>query len=193
MSISSSSRSCEIDEHGGAVGGERDQRLVDGGGGPGIDAPGRLRDHEHARVLQDLPADHEFLQVAARQAARQRVDAGRADVEFLDHLGAKSRALPRVDEAAGEQALRWRPLSTPLSARLISGTAAWPLRSSGTAHRPEPAPRRRPSWPTALPSIRIAVVGLAGALARQRQQQLVLAVAGDPGDAEDLAGADLEA
>ena len=74
------------DQDGGAVGGERDQRLMDRGRGAGIDAPGRLRDDQHARVLQDLAADHELLQVAARQAARQRVDAGRADVELLDDL-----------------------------------------------------------------------------------------------------------
>ena len=82
VSISSSSRSCEITSDGGAVGGQVDQRLVDGGGRTGIHPPGRLRDHQHARVLQHLAADDELLQVAARQAARRRVDARRADVEF---------------------------------------------------------------------------------------------------------------
>ena len=72
------------DQHGGTVGGQRDQGLVNGGGGAGIDTPGGLRDHEHARVLQHLAADDELLQVAAGEAARQRVDAGRADIEFLD-------------------------------------------------------------------------------------------------------------
>ena len=52
-------------QHGGTVGGQRDQRLVNGGGSAGIDTPGRLRDHENARVLQHLAADDELLQVAA--------------------------------------------------------------------------------------------------------------------------------
>ena len=55
--------------------GEVEQRLVDRGRRPGVDAPGRLGDHQHARVLQDLAADDELLQVAAGQAARQRVGA----------------------------------------------------------------------------------------------------------------------
>ena len=84
VSISSSSRSCETTSDGRSIVGEVEQGLVDGGGRPGIDAPGRLGDHQHARVLQHLAADDELLQVAAGQAAGERVDAGRLDVEFLD-------------------------------------------------------------------------------------------------------------
>ena len=36
-------------QHRGAGGGEIEQRLPDHGGGAGIDAPGRLADHQHAR------------------------------------------------------------------------------------------------------------------------------------------------
>jgi hypothetical protein len=43
--------------------------LPDRGGGAGIDAPGRLGDDEHGRLLSDLAADDEFLQVAARERA----------------------------------------------------------------------------------------------------------------------------
>src|SRR5262245_16289301 len=38
------------DENGGAGARQIDQRLADGGGGPGIDAPGRLVDDEHRRI-----------------------------------------------------------------------------------------------------------------------------------------------
>ena len=107
---------------------------------------------------------------------------------------AKSRALPALDEAAGEQAHA-----------LVAGEHARSRRGSSRARRHgRCAPRARstgraragaaaPSRPTGLPSMRIAVSGSDRALARERQQQLVLAVAGDAGDAQDLAGPDLEA
>src|SRR5471032_3370026 len=49
--------------------GEIDQRLIDRRAGPGVDAPGRLADDEHAGRLEDFPADDEFLQIATREAA----------------------------------------------------------------------------------------------------------------------------
>ena len=79
-------------QDGGAVGGQRDQGLMDRSSRTGVDAPGRLRDDEHAWVLQDLAADDELLQIAAGQAARQRLDARRADVELADHAAPRSRA-----------------------------------------------------------------------------------------------------
>ena len=80
------------DEHGRAVGRQVEQRLMDCGGRAGIHAPGRLRDDQHAGVLQHLAADDELLQVAAGQAARQRVDARRADVELARSRAPRSRA-----------------------------------------------------------------------------------------------------
>ena len=59
-------------QHRGAGAGEVEQRLMDRGGGAGVDPPGRLRDHQHARVLQDLAADDELLQIAAGERARGR-------------------------------------------------------------------------------------------------------------------------
>ncbi len=106
---------------------------------------------------------------------------------------AKSRALPARMKPPESRPWRWRPLSTPLSTRLISGTAAWPLRSSGTLHRPSARRREGPKPADGRAVDADRGVGRDGALAGQRQQQLVLAVAGDAGDAEDLAGTDLEA
>ena len=50
--------------------------------------------------------------------------------------------------------MRSRPVSAPLSVSENSPTAAWPLRSSGTAHRPKVrrsvTPSRPTSWPTSV-------------------------------------------
>ena len=82
MSISSS-RSWLITITPAPLAGEVEDRLADRGGGRGIDAPGRLVDDEDLRALQDLAADDEFLQVAARQRAGGGVGPGRAHVEGL--------------------------------------------------------------------------------------------------------------
>ena len=71
---------------------------------------------------------------------------------------------------------------------------AWPLRSSGTQHRPS-APARRGTEPADRLAVDAGSMSgvIDGRSPDERQHQLVLAVAGDAGDAEDLAGADLEA
>src|SRR5579872_4284439 len=53
------------DQNRAAAPGEIDQRLADDRSGAGIDAPGRLTDHQNAGIAQDFAADHEFLQIAA--------------------------------------------------------------------------------------------------------------------------------
>src|ERR1700694_241458 len=50
-------------KHCGAGSGEIEQGLPDHGGRTGVDAPGRLADHEYAGVTKDFAADNEFLQV----------------------------------------------------------------------------------------------------------------------------------
>src|SRR3984893_8363540 len=71
------------DEHGCARGGEIEQRLTDNGGRACVDAPGRLADDEHGRISEDLAADDELLQIAARQARGFRIALGLAYVEGL--------------------------------------------------------------------------------------------------------------
>ena len=116
-----------------------------GGRGAGIDAPGRLRDHQDARVLQDLAADDEFLQVAAGEGAGRGRGAGRPHVEARITASAKRCAAPRADEAARRPAAcAAGRVRSAFSVSDMSGTAAWPLRSSGTQHRPR---RRRPPAP----------------------------------------------
>ena len=71
--------------------GEVDQRLADGGGGAGIDAPGRLADDEDAGLAVDLAADDELLQVAAGERAGLGVGRALAHVEGLRHAGRDPR------------------------------------------------------------------------------------------------------
>ena len=52
--------------------------------------------------------------------------------------------------------MRSRPVSEPLSVSENSPTAAWPLRSSGTAHKPRLRRSVTPSRPTSLPARVIA-------------------------------------
>src|SRR3954466_9181517 len=58
------------DEHGRALVGEIDEGLPDERRRAGVDAPARLVDDEQRGLADDLPADHEFLEVAAGELAR---------------------------------------------------------------------------------------------------------------------------
>ena len=168
---------------------EIDQRLPDEARRAGVDAPGRLVDDEERRAADDLAADHEFLQVAARELARLRIARRRAHVEGSRRSSPRGAAPVRARRCrrARPRRVAWWERSA-FSLRRCVGTAAWPSRSSGTKAAPR---RRRASMP-------IAPAGAAGdrdarpragrePLAGERREQLALAVAGDAGDAEDLA------
>ena len=60
-----------------------DQALADKGGSADVDAPGRLRNHQHIGRQQDLAANDEFLQVAPGQRVRRVFRAAALDVELL--------------------------------------------------------------------------------------------------------------
>ena len=106
---------------------------------------------------------------------------------------AKSLRLAGADEAAGKQTLALAAAEHAIVDQAHLGHGGVAVALLGHAAQAEHPP------PGGAESADRGAVdadrGLRrdGALARQRQQQLVLAVAGDPGDAEDLAGADLEA
>ena len=89
--------------------------------------------------------------------------------------------------------MRSRPVSEPLSVSENSPTAAWPLRSSGTAHRPEVAPLGDAEPADLAARERDRLRRRRERLAAHRAQKLVLPVAGDARDAENLARPHVEA
>ena len=130
-------------QHGGAAAGKIEQRLADDGGGAGIDAPGRLADHQHAGFAQDFAADDEFLQIAAGQADRFRIALGLAHVEgFRWCVSTVASVAGRVDEAVPAPCRSAAcPVSSAFSDSFMRGAVPWPSRSSGT----KAAPSRRRS------------------------------------------------
>ena len=84
-------------------------------------------------------------------------------------------------------------VSSVFCARLSVGTAPRPSRSSGTKCRPSWRRRRGDVRRDVLAEQRDRARRRARVLARQRGHQLLLAVARDAGDADDLAGAHVEA
>ena len=99
------SRLLARDDDARALRGKIQQRLTDGGGGTGIDTPGGLVHHQHARIAQHFAADDEFLQVPARERTGGGAGAGGAHVECPDH---RLREIPRggmVDQPAPDQVL----------------------------------------------------------------------------------------
>ena len=89
--------------HGASLLGEIDERLLYGGNRGRIEPPGRLRHHQHARLLQDFAADNEFLQVAAGQATGQGVGTGTLHAEGRDHLCSEAARRARLQKAAPHQ------------------------------------------------------------------------------------------
>src|SRR3954463_16228989 len=95
------------DENSGALDRKIDQRLPDEPRRAGIDPPGRLVDNEDGRASDDLAADDEFLQVAARELAGLRIAPRPAHVEARDDpLRQAPRRSKRDDTAAGDLAGR---------------------------------------------------------------------------------------
>ena len=179
------------DQHRGAAGGEIDQRLADRRRRTGVHAPGRLADNQHAGLAQDFAADDEFLQIAAGEAHGFGIALGLAHVESLG--GAVD-----VGSVAG---LLMKP-------RLTMPLAAWPVSSAfsdklharrGAVAEPFLGHEGRAK---AAPlgdrdAGRLAVDDNGAALGASRSpdnaaKQFVLAVAGDAGDAQDLAALHFE-
>ena len=129
-----------------AVRGQVDQRLMDRRRRAASTPQVGCADDQHARVLQDLAADDEFLQVAARQAARRRcrrracatsksLITSRGEVARL--AGASMKPPRDQAHAAGSRSAR------ALSASVISGTARVAVALLGHAAQAERAALRR--------------------------------------------------
>ena len=125
-------------QHRGAALGEIDQRLADGRRRAGIDAPGRLADHQNRRLAQNFAADDEFLQIAAGQADGFGIALGFAHVEGLGGaVDGRERRQP-VDEAALAPC-RWRRGRSAARFPRVSCAARCRGRAAPPARRPRPA------------------------------------------------------
>src|ERR1700722_15695073 len=175
-----------------ATRGEIDDRLMDGGGRARVPSPSRLADDERLRLLQDLAAHDELLQIAARQRAGERAWASRFHGISADYFGGIVGRLAGVDEAEahhvhavapGQRAIvRERELADGRMAvalfRNRAKTQAAPLGDAEPADLPPGQSDRLWGWGRRFPT--------------HRADQLVLPISGDAGDAEDLAGPHVE-
>ena len=173
--------------------GEPADQPVDLGLGADVDAAGRLVEQQDARGRSEPPADDHLLLVAARQRADRRVGRRRLDRQPVDGIGAPA------------------PLARPRSTRPSAGQAS--SSGQGDVARDRGIARNRPvalavlgdqgqpgrmAAPAASGTDRLAVD--AGSRrprprrggAEQGLEQLGPAGAEQPGDAQHLAGGDVE-
>ena len=127
-----------------------------------------------------------FLQIAAGQTRCQRLFTAAFDAETRRSLPWRNAASRHAVSVRAEPCLDGRRSASAFCARLIAGTAPRPSRSSGTRVKPR---RRRcdgfnlpPACPKSSCSRRAD-----SDFPRQCGQQFLLAVAGNAGDAENLA------
>ena len=153
-----------------------------------VEAAGRRRGDEHARVRVELARDHDLLEVAAGEVVRLLVRPGRLDLERADRLdGAFARIGPSrrngpielVAERLEPEVLRDRERRRDAGAEPVLGHVADP----GLERRPRVAVPH----PLALDADRAL---RARPQPRDRLGELALAVAGDAGDGGDLARPD---
>ena len=71
-------------QHGNAPVGGGAQALADELDGPDVEAPARLRRHEHGRFGGQLTGEHDALLVATRQRRERGIRAGAVDPELVD-------------------------------------------------------------------------------------------------------------
>ena len=166
--------------------------------GADVDAPGRLADQQHIRVLLHFPGDHQLLLVAAGEVRGLVLRARRAHVPLL-HLGLAILAdrllvlqpalvvLRAAVITEDEGLFRLEAIDQPHLVAVFRNVAeaevAHPLRIGRMAQ----------AHLVALGSGdgEAALAGLEDAA--EQAEQLGLAVAGDPGDADHFPGAHREA
>ena len=168
-----------------------EQQLVDALDGADVQAARRLDGDEHLRRRVDLAGEDQALEIAARQEPRRRIDRGRGDRVRLAQSSALSRAARVVEQpATGQRRLAVRASGSRLSTSDRLGALPTPVRSSGTCA----TPARSIAAPGGRRDRGPSIVTRPGARPQPGDDlgELGLAVAGDGGDADDLAGTDLE-
>ena len=166
---------------------------MDGRRRAGIHAPGRLRDDEQARMLQDLPADDELLQIAAGKAACLAVGPRLRTSKPSITSWAKPRVrLPWISPRLTSPRRRWALKKRVLGKR--HGTdGAMPVALLGHEGGAEGASCAGTQMSHRFAIDQDGVGPFDAGLAAERRHEFVLAVAGDAADAEDLAAGDAEA
>ena len=178
-------------QHGQTAGARVAQVLPDGRLGADVDAPRGVGGDQHRGLAAHLPADDELLLVATGQRERRYVDAGGAHVVRADDaLGVVTGALA-VDPAAsgtGPAGSGGRGCGSP-----TAGTSAAAPAGAG----PRGCSRCRPRGVRRVVQLRDVLVAerepspdVGVRRPMMRLDQLGLAVALDPGDADDLAAVD---
>jgi hypothetical protein len=164
------------------------ERLTNRNRGTHIDAPGRLGHDQHLRLLHHLAPDDEFLQVAARQALRLGVGTSALDIEIVDAAPSEIAHYVRSQHACGHHPLAVRGQKRIVDERHRRDCGAT-LPLFGNEAQPKAATCGCAKAP-GRPSTQADHAGiLRRPFARQGRQQLLLSIAGNPGDPEDLATA----
>ena len=161
-----------------------------------IDAPGRLVDHQHASACGQISRPTmNFCRLPPDSAAASGSALALAHVHGLDDALPPPRRASRDRSCRAPNEVRRSRGATEAGSRdsFMRGAAPWPSRSSGTKAAPSMRRAVMPSTPTGiLAAMRIASAVLLQHFAGDGLEELALAVAGDAGDADDLAGADDE-
>src|SRR2546426_8624076 len=178
------------EEDRGAAIASGDHLLVDELDAADVEASGWLVEHQQLHVLTELPGDDHLLLVATGQRPRESLRAGRADVELLHEadrvLCDRAEVANDSSEAAGERRVRVSRERQVVvyGIREHEAEAVTVRGHEGHASVPALLHRRPGQVKTAEPD---RASGRA-AKAHERLDDLVLAVAGHPGDPDDLPG-----
>lgn len=166
------------------------QRPVNGRGRADVHAPGRVRGHQQFWLLEDFPAEDEFLQIAAGQAARQRPGIGSLHPETADNLFGQC-----LDFAALDQAFTYQPLLKSREEGVV-GQAQLRYRAvtqafGGHERQAEFTAGIRAQMGDGLSGETEGRAGISvqSFFTAEQRQQLILTVTRDPGDPNDFTAA----
>ncbi len=158
-----------------------------------VHAPGRVSGHQQLRLLEDFPAENEFLQVASREAARRGFGVGCLHAKATDDLFGQVFDLAASNQSVADQALLESAEQGVIrQAQLRHGAMAQAL--GGDKCQPEPATSVGAQMSDRLPVESDCFALPAGKLrfSAEQRQPFVLTIARHPGDADDFAAADLK-
>ena len=166
--------------------------MADEGGGPHVHAPGGLSQHQQLGVLHDLAAHDELLEVASGEGLGFGGRPAALDVKAGDAVLGEALGHLEADEATAEHALAVGRKEGVLGERQAGDRPPAQALLGHEAHaQGPPAGRVEVAHILAAHAHRLVIPH--HLFARDGPQQLLLAVARDPGNAHDLTAAHLQA